>query len=87
MRITVKRIAKKNTYTIGKLYVDGQYLCDTLEDKDRGLTDSMSESEIKKKKVMHQTAIPTGIYKVSQLTSHEAEMRLCLLSPAQVTEP
>ena len=65
MRITVKRIAKKNTYTIGKLYVDGQYLCDTLEDKDRGLSDSMSESEIKKKKVMHQTAIPTGLYKVN----------------------
>lgn len=64
MRITVVRIAKKKTYTIGKLYVDGVYCCDTLEDVDRGLDVSMSESEITKRKVKHQTAIPTGIYKV-----------------------
>lgn len=64
MRITVVRIAQRKTYTIGKLYVDGVYCCDTLEDCDRGLDTSMSESEIRNKKVMHQTAIPTGLYKV-----------------------
>ena len=37
MNITVKRIAKRDTYTIGKLYIDGKYYCDTIEDKDRGL--------------------------------------------------
>ena len=37
MYITVKRIAKRDTYTIGKLYIDGKYYCDTIEDKDRGL--------------------------------------------------
>ena len=37
MKITVKRIAKRDTYTIGKLYINDQYFCDTLEDKDRGL--------------------------------------------------
>lgn len=31
MRLTLKRIAARPTYTIGKLYVDGAYLCDTLE--------------------------------------------------------
>ena len=35
--LTVKRIAKKPTYTIGKLYIDGVYFCDTVEDTDRGL--------------------------------------------------
>ena len=65
MRILVKRIAKKSTYTIGKLYVDGKYVCDTLEDKDRNLNQSMSLSEIKKLKVYGQTAIPTGTYKVN----------------------
>lgn len=68
MKILVKRIAKKSTYTIGKLYIDGQYICDVLEDKDRGLTQSMSLEEIKKKKVYGETAIPTGTYKVNMNT-------------------
>ncbi len=62
--IEVKRIAKKETYTIGRLYVDGKYICDTIEDKDRGLTDNMSVEEIRKKKVYGETAIPTGTYSV-----------------------
>lgn len=65
MKILVKRIAKKPTYTIGKLYVNGKYVCDTLEDKDRGLNQKMPLSEIKKLKVYGQTAIPTGTYKVN----------------------
>ena len=64
MRITLIRIANKPTYTIGKLYIDGVYFCDTLEDVDRGLDDSMTEKEIKAKKIKGQTAIPTGIYTV-----------------------
>lgn len=65
MELTLKRIAKRDTYTIGKLYVDGEYFCDTLEDKDRGLTSDMSLVEIKKIKVKSKTAIPTGRYKVT----------------------
>lgn len=64
MEILVKRIAKKETYTIGKMYIDGKYFCDTLEDKDRGLSQSMTEEEIRKRKVYGLTAIPTGAYKV-----------------------
>ena len=64
MEILVKRIAKKETYTIGKMYIDGKYFCDTLEDKDRGLSQSMTEEEIRKRKGHGLTAIPTGAYKV-----------------------
>lgn len=64
MRLTLIRIANKSTYTIGKLYIDGVYFCDTLEDIDRGLDDSMTEKEIKAKKIKDNTAIPTGIYPV-----------------------
>lgn len=64
MRLTLVRIARKDTYTIGKLYIDGVYECDVLEDRDRGLDDSMSLEEIKKKKIKGETAIPTGIYNV-----------------------
>jgi hypothetical protein len=64
MRITLIRIANKPTYTIGKLYIDGVYFSDVLEDVDRGLDDSMSVDEILKKKIKDNTAIPTGIYPV-----------------------
>lgn len=68
MEILVKRIAKKSKYTIGKLYIDGQYICNTLEDTDRGLSQDMPLEEIKKKKVYGETAIPTGVYKVDMNT-------------------
>lgn len=64
MRLTLKRIANKKTYCIGKLYINGKYFCDTLEDVDRGLDSTMTEEEIKKIKVKSETAIPTGIYKI-----------------------
>lgn len=65
MIIEVKRLYKKEQYTIGKLYIDGKYFCDTLEDTDRGLTQSMSLSHIKKMKIARNTAIPAGKYKVT----------------------
>ena len=64
MRLTLIRIANKPTYCIGKLYVDGKYFCDTLEDHDRGLDDSMELSDIVSLKKYGETAIPTGIYNV-----------------------
>lgn len=64
MRITLIRIANRPTYCIGKLYVDGVYQCDTIEDTDRGLDNKMTVSEILKKKVKGETAIPTGVYPV-----------------------
>ena len=62
MRLTLRRIAKKETYTIGHLYVDGIYVCDTVEDKDRGLKSHHPLEQIKKVKVYGETAIPMGTY-------------------------
>lgn len=64
MRLTLVRIANRPTYCIGKLYIDGKWFCDTIEDTDRGLCDEMSEKEIIERKVKGETAIPTGIYQV-----------------------
>lgn len=64
MEIKVIRFYKGKDYTIGRMLIDGKYVCDVLEDKDRGLTDSMTVEEIKKKKIYGETAIPTGKYKV-----------------------
>lgn len=65
MKLTIKRIITRNNYTLGKLYVDGVYFCDTLEDKDRGLTRNMSVEQIKSVKVPGETAIPKGTYRVT----------------------
>lgn len=62
MELKIDRKYKKNSYTIGNLYVDGVWFCNTLEDKDRGLDSSMPVEDIKKKKVYGETAIPTGRY-------------------------
>ena len=55
-------------YTIGKLYIDGQWFSDTLEDKDRGLTMDMSIEQIRQKKIYGNTAIPTGTYTIDMNT-------------------
>ncbi len=68
IKLLLKRIARKPSYTIGKLFVDGVYLCDTLEDTDR-LNKGMSATEIATKKIPGKTAIPEGTYKVIVNTS------------------
>lgn len=65
MKLTIKRIITRNNYTLGKLYIDGVYFCDTLEDRDIGLTQNMSVEQIKSIKVPGETAIPKGTYKVT----------------------
>ena len=49
--LTLKRVYLGKTYTIGKLYLQDEYFCDTLEDVVR-----------KGKKVYGETAIPYGTY-------------------------
>ena len=56
MRLILKRLYLKTDYTIGKLYMDGKYFCDTLEDQVRDLT--------KERKIPGRTAIPAGVYEI-----------------------
>lgn len=65
MKLLLRRIYTNDQYTISHLYVDGIYLCDAIEDTDRKLDDSMTEEEIRTKKVYCETAIPTGEYKIA----------------------
>lgn len=65
MELLLKRIARRDSYTIGKLYVDGSYFCDTIEDKDRGLQQQLPLSVNVAKKKKGVTAIPVGRYRVT----------------------
>ena len=75
MKIKVQRKARKATYTVGKVYIDGTPFCDSLEDTDRGATQVMPfvstggnkgywvrHSNTSIDKVPSKTAIPTGRY-------------------------
>lgn len=56
MELLLKRIARKPTYTIGRLYINNVYACDVLEDYDRIYFGGS--------KVAGKTAIPCGRYEV-----------------------
>ena len=80
MEILVKRLYKTSAYTIGKMYIDGQYLCDTVEDCDRGLKQSMTPQQIAVQKVYGKTAIPAGRYKVTLTFSNKFKRVLPLVN-------
>lgn len=65
MEILIKRMLNLKDCTIGRLFINGEYFCDTLEDVDRGLRQSMPLEEIRRMKRYAETAIPTGTYLVN----------------------
>lgn len=52
MKIELKREHGTKKYTLGDLYIDGEYFCKSLEDEEREV------------KIPHETCIPMGTYKV-----------------------
>lgn len=67
MELIIKRKYKKRNYTIGDLYIDGTWFCNTLEDTDRALLQSDSIEDIQEVKNIfpERTAIPKGTYNLS----------------------
>lgn len=66
MLVKVVRTFKGSEYTIGKLYIDDNYFCDTLEDTVRP----------KGEKIYGKTAIPAGKYKVKKTYSPRFKKQL-----------
>jgi len=64
MKLTLIRETFLPDRTLGKLYINGVYFCDTLEDTDRELEASTPLEKINEIKIKHKTCIPTGTYKV-----------------------
>lgn len=65
MKLLVKRTFRGPKYTIGHLYINGKYFCDTLEDTDRGLTQDMSLTQVLAIKIKGETCIPYGTYEIT----------------------
>lgn len=71
IELKLERFFFAETYTVGRLSIDGKYFCDTLEDRYRDLT--------KEKKVYGETAIPEGTYEVRVTWSPRFKRNLPLL--------
>lgn len=80
MKLLLKRFYKGSEYSVGHLYHEdnGQmiYLCDTMEDKDRGLKKSWPLKQIMDVKVKGETAIPLGTYEIIPSVSPKFRYRV-----------
>lgn len=65
MELKLRRIALRDTYTIGRLYVNDNYFCDTCEDKVRDLNKDGDLNDDGEGKVYAKTAIPYGRYEIT----------------------
>ena len=69
MNILLERTFYSPSYTIGKMYIDGKYFCDTIEDVNRDLNKN-GKFDGNEAKVQDKTCIPFGIYKVKVTMSN-----------------
>lgn len=84
MKLTLKRKFLGDKYTVGDLFINRQYFCNTLEDKVRELPAACpyalkGQSCKCKGKIYAETAIPAGTYKVTMEYSPRFKRKLPLL--------
>lgn len=73
LKLTLIRKSRTENFTLGELFIDGQFFCYTVEDKVRPIGE----------KVFGKTAIPSGSYKmIINMSNHfKKEMPLLLNVP------
>lgn len=82
MEIKVIRKWMKQSYTMGRMYIDDNFFCGTLEDVVRDLNDYNHDGDYDdpgEGKIYGETAIPCGRYKVIVNESPKFKKRLPLL--------
>lgn len=75
MNLVLKRIHYGEDFTVGKLFVNDNFVCYTLEDKVR----EVIGEPVPTWKVMGRTAIPKGVYPVTITMSARFRTRLPLI--------
>ncbi len=63
MELRLERLWPKAEYTVGRLYIDGELFCNTLEDRVADVNRN-GELDGTERKVPGKTAIPYGNYKI-----------------------
>jgi hypothetical protein len=79
MKLTLKRRYLGEEYTIGSLFIDDQYFCDTIEDKVRDYNKDGDLLDAGETKVWGKTAIPYGTYPVDLTMSPKFKRLLPLV--------
>jgi len=79
MKLILRRKYLGAKYTIGALYIDGVYLCDTLEDQVRDINHDGDLNDEGEGKVFGETSIPYGIYAVDLTMSPKFKRLLPLI--------
>lgn len=64
-------------YTFGKLYIDGELICDILEDQTRDLN---GDGKLDTPKVWGKTAIPYGTYEMTLIDSPHFKRKVPILA-------
>jgi len=79
INITLDRFYCGSSYTIGRLYLDGKYFCDTLEDITRDLNQDGDLDDPGEEKIYGETSIPYGRYHVEVTFSPKFKRLLPLI--------
>jgi len=79
MKLRLERRFLGENYTIGSLFINGIYLCDTIEDKVRDLNRDGDLNDPGEGKVYGMTAIPYGKYEVDLTMSPKFQRLLPLV--------
>ena len=86
MELELTRTIRTARSTIGEMTINGVFECFILEDKDRGLVQTMPVSELIAKKIKAKTAIPAGRYEIVVSFSNRFKKMLPLLLNVPVYE-
>ena len=79
MELQLKREIFTDESTIGTLTIDGKFECYILEDKDRGINNTLTLEQIMRVKVYGKTAIPYGRYEVDWTMSARFKVMMPIL--------
>lgn len=78
MKLLLTRVFFLPDRTIGRLFIDDVYFCDTLEDKNRDINHN-GKFDNKESKVYGETCIPFGEYKIEITYSPKFKRELPIL--------
>lgn len=70
MKLILRRVKFYDSSTIGRLYLDDEFICWTLEDKTRDICTDATLEEIAEVKIPKHTAIPYGTYEIRMTYSN-----------------
>jgi hypothetical protein len=79
MRLRLQRKQFTEDYTMGRLFLDGVFLCDTVEDKVRDYNADGDLQDPGEEKVYGETAIPYGRYNMDLTMSPKFKRLLPLI--------